>query len=335
MNSLDVERDDALKTAVSLAGAAGEGDPRMFEDVEFASHGARLRGRLYRPSGSGPAPAVVMAHGTSATITMTTDRYAEVFRASGFAVLLYDHRNFGASGGEPRQEINPWVQARGYRDAITFIASDPGVEHDAIAIWGDSYSAAEVIVVGAVDERPAAVVAQVPAMGPQPAPPDPDGSSFSVLRDTLHDGAVDAGPGDRADPLPVVSADQLNTPSLLTPIQAFRWFIEYGGRHGTGWENRATRVVPATPCPFHAGIAAPHLQAPLLMMIAPGDEMPAANPAVSRAAFASVPGAKELVEIDGGHFGLLHHPGALFDQASGAQTDFLRRTLSAPSATEQ
>ncbi len=256
----------------------------MFEDVDFASHGARLRGRLYRPSGSGPAPAVVMAHGTSATITMTTDRYAEVFRESGFAVLLYDHRNFGASGGEPRQEINPWVQARGYRDAITFVESVPGIEHDAIAIWGDSYSAAEVIVVGAVDERPAAVVAQVPAMGPQPAPPDPDGSSFSVLRDTLHDGAVDAGPGDRADPLPVVSADQLNTPSLLTPIQAFRWFIEYGGRHGTGWENRATRVVPATPCPFHAGIAAPHLLAPLLMMIAPEDEMPAANPAVSRAA---------------------------------------------------
>jgi hypothetical protein len=100
-------------------------------------------------------------------------------------------------------------------------------------------------------------------------------------------------------------------------------------------ENRATRVVPATPCPFHGGIAAPHLLAPLLMMIAPGDEMPAANPAVSRAAFASVPGPKEVVEIEGGHFGLLHHPSALFDQASSAQTDFLRRTLSAPSATEQ
>jgi alpha-beta hydrolase superfamily lysophospholipase len=171
MNSLDVERDDALKTAVSLAGAAGEGDPRMFEDVEFASQGARLRGRLYRPSRSGPAPVVVMAHGTSATITMTTDRYAEVFRAAGFAVLLYDHRNFGASGGEPRQEINPWVQARGYRDAITFVESAPGIAPDAIAIWGDSYSAAEVIVVGAVDERPAAVVAQVPAMGPQLPPP--------------------------------------------------------------------------------------------------------------------------------------------------------------------
>ena len=61
-----------------------------------------------------------MAHGLSATISgMTADRYAEVFRDAGFAVLLFDHRNFGISDGEPRQQINKWVQARGYRDAMT------------------------------------------------------------------------------------------------------------------------------------------------------------------------------------------------------------------------
>lgn len=98
-----------------------------FETVEFPSQGAKLRGRLYRPSGTGLVPVVVMAHGTSATITMTAERYAEVFQAAGLAVLLYDHRNFGASGGEPRHEINPWIQARGFSDAITFLESVPGI----------------------------------------------------------------------------------------------------------------------------------------------------------------------------------------------------------------
>ena len=90
----------------------------MFEVVEFPSEGATLRGRFYRPVHVAPWPAVVMTHGTTATITMCLDRYAEVFCRAGLAVLLYDHRNFGLSGGEPRQLINPWLQARGYRDAI-------------------------------------------------------------------------------------------------------------------------------------------------------------------------------------------------------------------------
>lgn len=302
----------------------------MFSTVEFESQGCNLRGRFYRPAGGEPFPVVVMAHGTSATITMAIDHYAEAFCAAGFAVLLYDHRNFGVSGGRPRQEINPWVQARGYIDAMTHVESIPEVDAGSIVLWGDSYSAAEVIVVAAVDARPSAVIAQVPALGPQLAPSDPDGRLFSFLRDTLLDGSVAGGPDDTVGPIPVVSSDQVGSPSLLTPIQAYRWFIDYGGRHGTGWENRVTRVVPATPAPFHAGLAAGHLRCPLQMTIAPDDEMVGANPEVSRATFDAVPGDKELVQIGGGHFGLLYHPGELFDQATTAQADFLVRTVGPP-----
>ena len=87
----------------------------MFRIVEFPSEGAILRGRLYLlPNASKPQPIVIMAHGFSATINgMVAEKYAEVFYEAGFAVLLYDHRNFGISGGEPRQEINAWIQARG------------------------------------------------------------------------------------------------------------------------------------------------------------------------------------------------------------------------------
>jgi alpha-beta hydrolase superfamily lysophospholipase len=299
----------------------------MFEVVEFPSQGALLRGRFYRSPDALPAPVVIMAHGTSATIAMATDRYAAVFQDAGLTALLYDHRNFGDSGGEPRQEINPWVQARGYRDAVTFVESLDGVDPGRIALWGVSSSGAEVLIVGAVDERIAAVVVAAPACGPTLPPPDPDGSLFAALRETLSDGDVAGGPADTEGPMPVVSADQLNTPSILPPIQAFRWFVEYGGRHGTGWLNVATRVVPRTTAPFHPGIAAPHLRVPLLMLIAPHDEMPRAVPDVSRAAYDAVRATKQLLEIDGGHFGLLHYPSDVFDQASTAQRDFLVQTL--------
>ena len=87
----------------------------VYRIVEFSSEGAILRGRLYAPTNlSKPLPIVIMAHGFSATINgMVADHFAEPFYDSGFAVLLYDHRNFGISDGEPRQEINKWIQARG------------------------------------------------------------------------------------------------------------------------------------------------------------------------------------------------------------------------------
>lgn len=82
----------------------------MIKEVEFPSEGATLRGLLFLPaSQSGRAPVVIMAHGTTATVYMVADKYADAFCRAGLAVLLYDHRNFGMSDGEPRQEINPWI----------------------------------------------------------------------------------------------------------------------------------------------------------------------------------------------------------------------------------
>jgi uncharacterized protein len=44
-------------------------------------------------------------------------------------------------------------------------------------------------------------------------------------------------------------------------------------------------------------------------------------------AFEVAKGEKESFEIEGGHFGLLYSPSALFDQASRVQRDFLVRHL--------
>ena len=92
----------------------------MRSDIEFDAEGVTLRGWLYVPDGAaGPVPTIVMAHGFSAVKEMYLDRFAEVFAAAGLGALVFDNRNFGASDGEPRQEIDPWQQVRDYRDAIT------------------------------------------------------------------------------------------------------------------------------------------------------------------------------------------------------------------------
>ncbi|WP_194830837.1 alpha/beta hydrolase, partial [Pseudomonas aeruginosa] len=82
-------------------------------NVEFRSEGVALRGWLYLPEARAERPAIVMTHGFSGVKEQYLDRYAEVFAAAGFVVLLYDHPNFGDSDGEPRQEIDPVMQRRG------------------------------------------------------------------------------------------------------------------------------------------------------------------------------------------------------------------------------
>src|SRR5207237_3267179 len=90
-------------------------------DVEFAADRTTLRGWLYRPRGrAAAAPAVVMAHGYNCIKELYLDRYAAAVADAGHVVLAYDHRNFGDSDGEPRQELDPWMQVRDYRNAITF-----------------------------------------------------------------------------------------------------------------------------------------------------------------------------------------------------------------------
>ena len=298
----------------------------MRRDVTFESEAAELSGWFYSPDSSPPWPLVVMAHGFSATRQMVADRYAEVFTAAGLAVLLYDHRGFGASGGEPRQQVNPWVQARGYRDAIAFSITLETVDPARIAVWGDSYSSGAALVVAALDTRVGALVVQVPALGGELPSDDPDGSARESMKRLVRTGSVDPTADEVRGPMPVVWDDQDRRPSALKPETAFRWFNGYGTRPGTNWTNEVTIVRSKRPL-WQPGLCATDVSCPSLFVVSPDDEMPGSVPAVAREVYERLSGPKEWVEIPGGHFGLLYYPSDTFDRASSVQSRFLGETL--------
>lgn len=300
-----------------------------YKIVEFPSQGSTIRGRLYLPEDKAePYSIIIMTHGFSATINgMVADKYAEEFCKSGFAVLLYDHLNFGISDGLPRQELNRWLQARGYIDALNYVSALSAIDKNKIGLWGDSMSGGEVLVQGAADSRVKAIIAQVPACGEDAPPLDEDGTLYNSMIDYLKHGNITGTPENTIGLLPVVSSDQAGTPSLLKPLTAYRWFIEYGGRYNTGWKNTATFVNPNAEILFHPGLCAKYIKAPVLMIIANEDEMEGANSGISRLVYDRITSEKEKIELDGGHFGLLYYPGELFDKASKAQCNFLKKHL--------
>jgi fermentation-respiration switch protein FrsA (DUF1100 family) len=290
-------------------------------DVELPGHGGTvLRGWLYGAGRPGAAPAIVMAHGFSATKEMRLDRYAEVFERAGFVVLVYDHRNLGASDGEPRQEINPWAQARDFRRAIEWAAARPEVDADRIGIWGSSFSGGEVLVLGACEPRVAAVVANVPFAGLPGADYTDTRERFESLREALLDESG-AGPADAASdvigPVAVVEEEGNELPVFLGQPESTEWFLGVGGEPGTRWQNRAT-VVGVT-ASWDPGVCVERIAPrPLLMVVATEDRL--AETAVAEAAFARAGEPKRLAMIEGHHFD--PYDGEGFERAAGAARDF-------------
>lgn len=296
--------------------------PRPFE---FRSDGAVLRGRLYLPERV-PAPIMIMAHGFSATIPMVMDRYAERFRDAGVAALAFDHRGHGTSEGEPRGEINVWVQARGYLDALDAVRNLAEVDPSAVALWSDSMSARVALGVAALDDRVAALICQVPALGDVAGRDDPGGNRLDIIRQFLAAGNV-RRPQDAWQSMAVVSSDQVAAPSALRPLTAFRWFIEHGGRYGSGWTNRVVFTARKDAPDFDPFACAPMVRVPVMFVMSPDDEMEGADSGVARGVFDRLPGSTELLEVDGGHFGIIEHPSEAFERASMAQAAWLARVL--------
>ncbi len=302
-------------------------------DVSFQSDGLSLRGWLYRPDAAqaGRVPIVVMSHGFSATAQgMVADDYAAAFAAAGLGVLLFDPRTIGRSDGAPRAQICSWWQARDLAAAVAYVRGEVGwIDPSRVALWGESFSANTALVAAAALGDIAAVAVQVPACGAslQGRIEGASRERFEGIRAVVLAAEIAGLRVERGPSLPVVSPDQLSMPSQLLPITAFHWFIQFGARFGTRWENRATRVSLETPEPFDAYACAPYLESPVLMVLAPGDEMPGANVAVASAVYERIAGPKERLEVDGGHFGLVYPDHPAFAAAIAGQVDFLVRTL--------
>jgi uncharacterized protein len=296
----------------------------MRQDVEFDAEGVTLRGWLYLPDGAGgPVPTVVMAHGFSAVKEMFLDDFAAAFAAGGLGALVFDYRNFGASDGEPRQEIDPWAQVRDYRHAITYARTRPEVDGGRIGVWGTSYSGGHVLVLGAIDKRVRCVVAQVPLV-----------SGFRniqrlVRQDFLAPNRAamdqDRAARYRGEPpamVPVVDPDPLAVSALPTP-DSWEWFSEAGKTVAPSWRNEVTlrsveMLMEYEPSAYLERIS----PTPLLMVVAALDHLTPFDLALEAYQQAREP--KRLVLLPDAHFDAYVKA---FDAASGAARDWFLEHL--------
>lgn len=299
----------------------------MRRDVEFNAEGTTLRGWFYAPDGvRGPTPTLVMAHGFSAVKEMYLDAYAEVFATAGLGALVFDNRNFGASDGEPRQEIDPWVQVRDYRHAITYARTLPEVDRDRIGIWGSSYSGGHVLVVGAIDRRVKCVVSQVPLVSGYRNILRLVRADFLAPTRAQLDADREARFADQPPAMMPVVAEDPMAPSALPTADSYQWFTETGRTRAPAWRNEVTLRTVEMLMEYEPGTYIDRISpTPLQMIVAAGDHLAVADEAF--AAYSRALEPKKLVVLPGGHFDA--YVGAGFEQASGAARDWFVQHLRA------
>lgn len=290
--------------------------------VEFpADAGVSLSAWLYLPDLPGPLPAITMAHGYGGTREHGLEPFARKFAENGFVVLLHDHRGFGRSGGEPRQDIDPWQQIKDWRRAISYLESRPEVNSDRIGLWGTSYAGGHAIVLGATDRRLRCIVSQVPTIsgyeqGLRRVSPDLQ----PILEQAF---AEDERAQLRGEPLAyqaLVSPDLAIPASYRSPESIA--FYQQPTTEGT-WENKVTVRSTRLARMYEPGHWVSRVSpTPLMLVVADDDKLTLTDLELS--AFERALEPKELVLIRGGHFAPYLEQ---FETSAGAALEWFRTHL--------
>ncbi len=274
----------------------------MRENIAFDANGTTLRGWFYTPTvGHAPFPTVVMSHGFSALKEMGLDDYAEVFAAAGLACLVYDQRNFGASDGAPRAEIDPLAQMRDYRHALTYAESRPDVASNQLGIWGTSYSGGLVLMAAAIDRRIRCVVSQVPfisGLASFEAQVPRDQQAAYLARLAAERRAIAGG---ETPKLVEICTDDPSKPVDSPGRLTYRYFNSFRTSGRGQWENQVTLRSLDYRFEFDAQPFLSRISpTPLLMMVATDDTI--TPTAIALEAFARAQEPKRLVLLEGHHY---------------------------------
>jgi pimeloyl-ACP methyl ester carboxylesterase len=281
------------------------------QDLEFRSGADSCAAWLYPAAGTAvAAPIVVMAHGLSGTRRDGLGPFAERFAAAEFAALVFDHRGFGDSGGEP-DLFQPRRQLDDWRAAIAFARSLPGIDPERLATFGSSMGGGNALAAAADDPDVTAAVGQVP---------------FLDMWLQAH----------RSSPLVtarmlLAAARGRHLPAVGLPDQAAfinapggepGWRHVVAGGEDSRWRNRvSSRWLLGAP--YRPGRLAAKLHCPWLLCVGEADRVAKPGPAIAAARRAPLGELRTYPGVD--HFDI--YDGPEHEAVVADEIAFLRRHL--------
>jgi uncharacterized protein len=188
-------------------------------EVVYYSDGVACYAKIFFPKGfsatdGSRTPAIVMGQGWAGT-HVSIEKYAARFAENGLVAMTIDYRGWGNSEGYVRlvspnnlgggmerdlsrhqliENATVWVkrtrllardQQEDYRNAISFIQGEPGVDPDRIGVWGSSFAGGNSVAVAGQDARVKAIAIQIPGIGGNPNGTPPMKLEGDMLKDAV------------------------------------------------------------------------------------------------------------------------------------------------------
>lgn len=330
-------------TALALAGtlcacseppppiaAAPPGDPVELADgtrrldLRFPCADTDCAGWLFLPASAERAPVVVMGHGFAGTRDAGLPLFAERFARSGLAAFVFDYRGFGASGGSPRQLVDPWRQLDDWRAALLFARGLSEVDGDRIALFGSSLGAGHALIIAADDGHVRAVVAQAPLVD---SSAEGDATFFGVgwVARLLFTGWADlARTGLGGEPILIPAIAPSDGFGMIVDDGAFGAF-EKLVVPGSTYRNEVVAHSAFTFDDYDPAPRAAEILVPILLVASLADRF---APYAAVEAFASRAPAARLETVEGDHFDIYSPP--IADAVAELEARFLVEQLLRP-----
>jgi dienelactone hydrolase len=304
------------------------------KEVTYFSDGVACYAKIFFPKGfspSGKTPGVVLGQGWAGT-HFSIEKYGARFAARGLVAMVIDYRGWGSSDGfisqarptvttagsgptrddkrtsatttdvvTKRTRLIPMKQVEDYRNAISYLQGEQGVDPDRIGVWGSSFAGGNVIVVAALDSRVKAVVGQVPSIAGKNSPPGPVPLRGRLLEDAIKRARTGQG-GEFETGFSTRRMIDVETQQMVAEYRPFHYLKSVGDR-------------------------------PVLLIPAEKDEL-INNRDNSYAALEVLTGPKKLIDVPGvTHFEI--YIDAAFEISSNAAADWFRQHLGLESPNDK
>jgi uncharacterized protein len=264
--------------------------------VRFTAGTLELAGHLRVPDGArGPLPALVFTGPFTGVKEQVTGHYASLLAGRGFVTLAFDHRNFGASAGQPRQHEDAAGKLADLVAATSFLATHDAVDADRIGCVGICMGGGYALRHSAFDPRIRALALVAAAFN------DP-----KVMRRNIGDDGYRSLMAELAE----VAQRQFTTGSIEyipavadgggeAAMPGQEPFDYYGTARSTstGWLNQATRLSVRELLTFDAAIGADFIS-PTPTLIIHGRIDGFCSPEAAADIHERISGPTELVWLD-------------------------------------